>query len=374
MCPSNTILFCRTIVTVLFVASFIFGCKTSSEVTVNYLGQKPPGRVAEVFAPGIISTNQYEHSAPAFSPDGKVVIWTVLPATSRAYLLEMNYEKGAWSKAAIPSFTDTTADHFYPSFSADGQKLYFSSRRKMPPGYPDGGDIRLWEVNRTESGWGTPLPFDTAIAKGTEYALSVTNNGNLYFSSPGGNTNFDIRKSENQNGHNIEPVLLPFNINSIGYEDGPFIAPDESFLIFESDRPEAYLGLYISFKGEDGNWSVPVNMGPKINSGKGERFAKLSPDGKYLFFGSYRDTTGGKVGADIYWIDAKIIDELKQQSQAAKKIEPSLGNDLMHTKELAASLFPGPRCERHFEFGIAETETLCGVGTTTRPGYPNLEK
>ena len=70
-------------------------------------------------------------------------------------------------------------------------------------------------------------------------------------------------------------------------------------------------------------------MGPKINSGKGERFAKLSPDGKYLFFGSYRDTTGGKVGADIYWIDAKIIDELKQQANAKEEIEQPLGNDLI---------------------------------------------
>ena len=201
---------CKTIAVVLFAAICTSGCKVGEETSINYLGQKPPGMAAEVFAPGIISTNLYEHSAPAFSPDGKLVIWTVLPATSRAYLLEMNYENGAWSKPTIPSFNDTTADHFYPSFTADGKKLYFSSRRKMPAGYPNGGDIRIWEVNRTETGWGTPLPFDTMIAKGTEYAQCVSKNGTLYFSSPGGASNFDIRKSESKSGHYNEPGVVAF--------------------------------------------------------------------------------------------------------------------------------------------------------------------
>ena len=104
------------------------------------------------------------------------------------------------------------------------------------------------------------------------------------------------------------------------YEEGPYIAPDESFLIFESQRPECNLGLYIAFKLDDGHWSIPVNMGPEINSGKGERFARLSPDGKYLFFGSFRNVSADKHGADIYWIDAKIIDKLKNDEAAKMKI------------------------------------------------------
>ena len=34
-----------------------------------YLGQEPPGMVAEIFAPGIISTEESEINS-AFSPDG----------------------------------------------------------------------------------------------------------------------------------------------------------------------------------------------------------------------------------------------------------------------------------------------------------------
>jgi hypothetical protein len=83
-------------------------------------------------------------------------------------------------------------------------------------------------------------------------------------------------------------------------------------LIFESDRPtgiEGNIDLYISFRKKDETWTEPMNMGPKENSASAERFAKVSPDGKYLFFG--RNT--GK-GFDIYWIHAGIIDGLKKQT------------------------------------------------------------
>ncbi len=254
----------------------------------------PPGMVAELFAPGIISTNNYEHSSPTFSPDGSVVLWTVMDSTYRGYLLEMKYENGKWSNPARPSFADTTADDYYPSFSPDGKKLFFSSRRKAPPGYPERNDMRIWEVERNQKGWGSPNHLTQPFLRDMSMRIQSRKKGAFYFSSrEEGATNFNIRKSEKINGGNTQSVLLPYSINSVDYEDGPYVAPDESFLIFESQRPEGidgYLGLYISFRDENGNWRMPVNMGPKINSGKGERFARLSPDGKYLFFGSFRNS------------------------------------------------------------------------------------
>jgi len=330
----NPVIFFRIylrILSALLAAIGSGGCTGERENRIDYLGQKPPGMVAEIFAPGIVSTNSYEHSAPAFSPDGSVVLWTVLDSAFRAHLVEMKYEDGIWSKPGIPSFADTTADDYYPSFSVDGKKLFFSSRRKVPPGYPVSGDIRIWEVERIQNGWGKPVPFDTTVSQGQDYAHSITENGTLYFSSSlGGGTNWNIRKSEKINGSYTKPVLLPYSINSVDYEEGPYIAPDESFLIFESQRPEGNLGLYIAFKHDDGHWSIPVNMGPEINSGKGERFARLSPDGKYLFFGSFRNVSADKHGADIYWIDAKIMDKLKNDEAAKMKIEQPLGDELIN--------------------------------------------
>ncbi|MBK9491702.1 MAG: PD40 domain-containing protein [Haliscomenobacter sp.] len=140
------------------------GAKKEPEI-IDYLGQKPPGRVAQLFAPDLISTRAMEHSAPAFSPDGTRVLWTVLDSTYHASLLEMTYKNGVWSKPAPPSFADPSADDYYPSFSVEGKALFFSSRRKMPAGYQQRGDIRIWEVLRTATGWATPVPFDTTVSK-----------------------------------------------------------------------------------------------------------------------------------------------------------------------------------------------------------------
>lgn len=301
---------------------------------INYLDQKPPVDVAELFAPGLISTNGFEHSSPAFSPDGTLVLWTVVSRSYRASMFEMKFENGLWSKPYRPAFADTTADDYYPSFSPDGKKLFFSSRRKSGEHGIETADMRIWEVERTIDGWGKPMPVDTIVSKGRDYSSSIAGNNDIYLStSMGGGTNFNITRSKKLNGRYTSPEILPFNINSVDYEDGPFISPDESFLIFESQRPEGIEGsidLYISFKVPNGQWSRAINMGPKINSPASERFAKLSPDGKFLFFGSTRNQSADSWGFDIFWIDSKVIDELRKDISKQTLIDQQLGHEVIN--------------------------------------------
>lgn len=86
---------------------------------------------------------------------------------------------------------------------------------------------------------------------------------------------------------------------------GPFIDPDEGFLIFESNRPGGVgsLDLYIAFRDADDTWSKAVNIGKPVNTPGYERFAGISPGGKYMFY------TGS--GPDIYWLDAAFIKTLR---------------------------------------------------------------
>ncbi len=49
-------------------------------------------------------------------------------------------------------------------------------------------------------------------------------------------------------------------------------------------------------------------MGEPINSDNEENCPTLSPDGKYFLFNRRNVTT---VKSDIYWVDAKIIEDLK---------------------------------------------------------------
>ena len=283
-------------------------------VKMDYLGQEPPGMTATLFAPGILSTNANEHSAVAFSPDGSVVLWAIMDSQYRGRLFEMRYENGLWSKPASPAFADTTSDDYGPSFSPDGSTLFFSSRRKAPIGYPEGNGNRIWSVAKTQDGWGIPEPLDTIVSKSQEFGHSVASNGTLYFASVTEGSNLDIHKALMNKGHYSKPVMLSNDINGAGYEDGPYIAPDESYLIFESDRPKSIdgsLDLFVVFKDRDGQWGEPVNLGLQVNTGSSERFARVSPDGKYLFFGSDRNSGGEKTGYDFYWIDSKVIDRLR---------------------------------------------------------------
>lgn len=72
----------------------------------------------ELFQP-----NNYEHSAPAFSPDGRTVLWTIVEMNKPARLMEMTMTGNAWSAPHSPSFADTLHDDFYP-FSQQMENIY----------------------------------------------------------------------------------------------------------------------------------------------------------------------------------------------------------------------------------------------------------
>ena len=121
----------------------------------------------------------------------------------------------------------------------------------------------------------------------------------------------DIYYSTLNNGRFAEPIHLGREINSEYSEGDVLIASDESYMIVNSSSRPDDLGnsdLYISFKKEDGSWTKLKNMGNIINSSETDYCPMLSPDGKYLFFTSKRTGNG-----DIYWVDAKIIDDFKKE-------------------------------------------------------------
>jgi len=277
----------------------------------KYIDDLLPGSEARVFAQGVISTEAYEHSAPAFSPDGKTVIWGIVERDKPSWLLEMDKVNGVWTKPSVVSFSAKTSDDMYPFFSVDGRKLYFCSRRPLPSGTPV-NDLRIWITERSSSGWSEPYPLDSAVSAGYEYAHSMSSKGDLYFSTRkviDGKPKWSIYVSKFADNKYQLPGKLSAEINDGSYVDGPFISRDASFLVFESDRPGG-LGsndLYICFRQKDGELGAPKNMGPKVNSSFSERFAGMSPDGKYFFFSSNR---GGAL-PDIYWIDASFIKDLE---------------------------------------------------------------
>jgi Tol biopolymer transport system component len=130
--------------------------------------------------------------------------------------------------------------------------------------------------------------------------------------SKNGHGAYDIFRAEPGKGEYALELLEP-PVNSADSDICPFIAPDESYLIFaSSDRDDGYgqCDLYITFRQPDGSWGAPVNMGPGINSASQEFCAVVSRDGRYLFFTSFRSGS-----CHAWWVDAGIIAELRVAHQ-----------------------------------------------------------
>ncbi len=252
----------------------------------QYFGQKPPGLKPEIFAPAIISTDGYEF-AITFSPDGKELYFTRREGEKNYptnYLMVCRYENNRWTEPEIGSFSGQYFD-FESHISPDGQKLYFGSLRPKPAGIQAEGGI--WFLEKTDHGWGEPRFLDAPINNGFAMYVTSAKNGNLYYTGADG-----LYCSFYRNGEYSEPEKLRDENNEYFSGAHTFIAPDENYLIFDSDP-----GLVISFRKEDGTWTKIKEMGIIPNM-----CPSVSPDGKYLFFARH---------GNIFWVDAKIIENLR---------------------------------------------------------------
>jgi hypothetical protein len=147
--------------------------------------------------------------------------------------------------------------------------------------------------------------------------LSASSKGTYYFDEVGTEGDGSIRYSRLVNGIREEPKLTGKEINNGTWLAHPFIAPDESYIIFDGKKEGGYgdSDLYISYRQQDGSWGKAINLGDKINTEAWEASASVTPDGKYLFFNRMISppTKESPPNVDIYWVDAQIIETLKPQ-------------------------------------------------------------
>lgn len=264
---------------------------------IDYLGQTPPGSEPEIFAPGIISIPGRNERALAFDPAGRDLFFTEANWPN-SKIFYMRRDSSGWTTPEIASFSAGNGST-EPSFASDGNTLYYASNRGN-----SSNDYDLWKVSRNDSGWAEPVNLGGAInvAGREQYHPCVVDNANLYFAS--GVTHAEIFVSRLENGAYTAPENLGPPINTTSNDWDPYLPPDESYIIFRSNRPGGYGNLdgYISFKENDGTWSDPINLGPIINTSSNDDVGDVSPDGKHLFFAR---------NSDIYWVSASIIDSLK---------------------------------------------------------------
>jgi dipeptidyl aminopeptidase/acylaminoacyl peptidase len=239
-----------------------------------------------------INTGQ-DDAHVAFSPDGRE-LYFVRTTPDFAYwtLFTSRFEHGRWTQPVIAPFSGRWSDAD-PAFSPDGQRLFFISTRPVGSA-PAREDPDLWVMDRSpgsKGGWGPPRHLDAVSSPGAEWFPSLTRSGTLYFGSEraGGLGKSDLWRAEWRGDRFGPPENLGSVINTADQEIEPYIAPDESYLIFSGKRPGgpgAY-DLFVSYRCE-GKWTSPQRLGAGVNSAGWDFGARVSPDGRFLFFTSNR--------------------------------------------------------------------------------------
>jgi hypothetical protein len=267
-----------------------------------YLGQKPPGKRPELFAPGVISVEaNFEHSAAVFSPDGREVFWctnvgfvTDKSKAGNLRLYFMNMVDGRWTPPRpAPFVKDIRVER--PVFSPDGNRLYieYGSNPHQE------SDTDIYVVERTGGGWSAPRPVSPLInTPAMERLHCVTADGSLYFSRDPFTRREEILVARWVKGAFTEPEKLDESYNSPAQEIALLVAPDESYMLVATINARHSDDLCICYKKADGSWTDRIPTPYECGG-----FLALSPDGKYLFF----------LMEGIAWISTSFVDDLKPQ-------------------------------------------------------------
>ena len=142
-----------------------------------YLGQKPPGKTLEIFAPGIVTYSSFNHASPAIFTSCKEIYW---PSKDHEAILVSKLNNGKWSDPEVLSVLNGfKAD--CPVISPDGKKMLFNSSHPI-----DDNDLnpseKIWFIERIGNGWSTPKPLSVEInAEHLHWQVSNDLHGNVYF-------------------------------------------------------------------------------------------------------------------------------------------------------------------------------------------------
>ena len=286
----------------------IFGCANSNVDTnkYKYLGQKVPELTPILFAPNIVSTENYNERDLTISPDGNQLFFSRTKTSNHDdYDYDIMYselENGIWSEPKIAWFSSKYGE-VEAFFTPDGKELFFNSNRPAS-GKGDTEHWETWVMKKDGDNWTAPKllgpPFNRVAH------TTFTQTGKMYYVR---DDLLALYMVSYKNGIFGQPEKLDTIINFSKVQYNCFISPDESYLIFGSRSKNYGFGngdLYVSFRNAMNEWCKPINMGSEINSAGRETCPNVSNDGKYLFFTSNK---GGN--NDVYWISIKFIENLK---------------------------------------------------------------
>ena len=249
-----------------------------------YFGLKPPGMEPQPFAPGIVSQKGWELGG-VHAPDmNEFYMTSSLDVPFRPLVVSFRKEDRVWKK--------------YKFYSTGSNVMY--SKDKY--------------IERTDTGWSEIKSLGAPFEDFRIMRLTASKKGTLVFDERTKEGNGVLRYSRLVNGKREAPRPFGKEINTGKWTAHPFIAPDESYIIWGSEREGGYgsSDMYISFRQPDGSWGKAINFGDKINTDGEDGGGYVTPDGKYLFYCPRCSRP-----FDRKWVDAQIIETLRPNKTPA---------------------------------------------------------
>ncbi|MCB0801844.1 MAG: PD40 domain-containing protein [Flavobacteriales bacterium] len=199
----------------------------------------------------------------------------------------------------LGSAINSVSDDMMPQIDPTGTRLYFTSNRKGGLDKVDEDEENDWGedlyfVEKVNGQWSVPKLLPEPIN-------SYDNDGTSTFSADGqemiyvkcgddeGIGSCDLYLCELNGNEWSKPINLGNVVNNEEWDSQPCLASDGQTLAFVSGRKGTYnesMDIFISRKNKFGQWGVPENLGPIINTPFGEKSPYLAPDGKTLYFAS----------------------------------------------------------------------------------------
>lgn len=305
-----------TFVIFTLFAFLIASCQESEKSNLTLLSEEVPTDTPLIFGEGVISMGDTMDFAITFSPEMDEIYFTRRAPGERNNIFTSKLVNGSWTVPKIAFLSSEETWEFEPHISPKGDRLYFGSSRPINDSIKSPGLIQ-WYSQKKDNGWSEPIPMLKPKAPTYMMYLTSSESGNLYFTSEeeGGNPeDGGIYYSNFEDGDYGDIQRMREEINSGKMIAHSYIAPDESYMIFDGEKPSGFgdSDLYISFN-KDGIWTKAYNLGPSINTAQTEMAPSVSPDGKYLFFHRGFEIQGENGDSEwlgnIYWVDFRTVKE-----------------------------------------------------------------
>lgn len=276
-----------------------------SKKIYNLVADPIIGRSLENLGPNINTSNT--EIAPVISPDGKTLYFVRendyrnIGGPKQDVWFSKLDQNGNWGYAQNMGYPiNNSGSNFVESINPDNNTIYLGNTYTWM-GEPDGKGISITRWNGYR--WTVPLRiyipdlvnYDTYVDYypdiSNQFIIMAIDNGYTY-----GRKDLFI-SFRNGDGSFSSPINMGPTINTCGDEFGIVMAADGKTLYFNSSGHTSYgsADVFVSKRLDDSwtNWTVPLNLGPEINSEVWEGQITISADGEYGYISTSNNVPDG---------------------------------------------------------------------------------